>query len=370
MKILFVVAHLRKGGPVDVMYNICRQVLHSSDSTIKIVTLRPEGENSKIEEFRKLGIEVFPFNFSYWQCELLTGHITKRIQQLVEQENIDIVHAHTYHPVLACAQLKGVKKISTLHNRATEDFLNVYGSIMGRYMLARYFKALQTFDANIAVSQSAYELYQSYIPHVGWVNNGVDTTTFQVVNTADSLSLREKLGVSATAKIFVSTGRIEKEKGYIPLIEWFGRVSVHANALLLILGDGRQLQECKEVAAKNPKIIFTGRVDNVADYLQCADYYISNSQSEGMSMAVCEGIACGLYPILSNIPSHVDVAKGVDGFLFEQPDDIDLRKVLVSKHDRQSLHRYIESYFSIQSMGDGYLKVYHSLKRKNLHLTS
>lgn len=361
MRILFVVAHLRKGGPVDVMYNICRQVLCSSDCVIKIVTLRPEGENSKIEEFRKLGIEVFPFNFSYWQCELLSGHITKRIQQLVEQVHIDIVHAHTYHPVLACAQLKGVKKVSTLHNRATEDFLNVYGSIVGRYMLARYFKALQTFDANIAVSQSAYELYQSYIPHVGCVNNGVDTTTFKVVNTADRPLLREKLGLSVTAKIFVSTGRIEKEKGYIPLIEWFNKVSVHANVLLLILGDGRQLQACKELASKNPKIIFTGRVDNVADYLQCADYYISNSQSEGMSMAVCEGIACGLFPILSNIPSHRDVALGINGVLFEAPQTLALDKLMSLEFDRHQLHQYIDKAFSIHSMGSGYEKVYQSL---------
>lgn len=370
MKVLFILSHLRKGGPVEVVYNICKQLLQTTEYRIKIVTLRPEEENSKLEDLKKLGTEIVQFSYSYFQCEFHVARIAKRIQDMIDQEDIQIVHAHTYHPILVCAALKRVRKVSTLHNRANEDFLNVYGKIVGRYMLNRYLKALQKFDANIAVSQSATELYRSQIPHVSCVNNGVDTEKFRQLNEAGRVKLREKLGLSLTANILVSTGRIEKEKGYSELIDWFNKLSADNRWQLLILGDGRLLHDCKQRAVQNPQIIFTGRVDNVSEYLQCADFYISNSQSEGMSMAVCEGIACGLYPILSNIPSHVDVAKGVDGFLFEQPDDIDLRKVLVSKHDRQSLHRYIESYFSIQSMGDGYLKVYHSLKRKNLHLTS
>lgn len=51
MKVLFILSHLRKGGPVDVVYNICKQVLQTTGYRIKVVTLQPEEENSKLEDF-------------------------------------------------------------------------------------------------------------------------------------------------------------------------------------------------------------------------------------------------------------------------------------------------------------------------------
>ena len=209
-------------------------------------------------------------------------------------------------------RLKGVKLVTTLHNRADEDFVNVYGKIVGGYMIRRYYRALRQFDKNIAVSESTAELYERKLSNVSYVNNGVDVDKFSVISKEAQQQLRLKCHLPTQAIILVSSGRIEREKRYEELIQWFS-VFTHTNPnyILLILGDGSRLDACKAMA--NDKVVFTGRVSNVVDYLQCADYYISNSQSEGMSMAVCEGMSCGLFPILSDIPAHRNVAEGVGG---------------------------------------------------------
>lgn len=361
MKILIVIPHLRKGGPVDVVYNLCNRILKEKGFTIEILTLRCEKLNSKIKDFYKLEIPVKQLCYSYLQCELNISTLRSKIQQIVDSRKIDIVHCHGYHPVLACSKLLRVKKISTLHNRANEDFINVYGFIIGRYMLKRYLTALKRFHINVAVSKSVADMYKAYIPNVKFVNNGIDMSRFLPVDQEERAKFRNKLNIPQEVTIFISMGRIEKEKGYEQLIKWFDRKSEEHNIVLLILGEGSQLSHCKNIVKYNQQIIFTGRVSNVEQYLQCADFYISNSRSEGMSMAVCEGISCGLFPILSDIPSHRDVAGNIQGLFFKTLNDININQVLSINVDHKYLHFYITEAFSNYTMGKGYIEIYNSL---------
>ena len=361
MNILIVVAHLRKGGPVDVIYNLCCQLLQHHIYSVNILTIREETQNSKIKDFQELDIHIEQLKLSRLKCELGTRSVTKQIQDYIDKNHIDLVHCHGYYPVLVCANLKKVRKASTLHDRATEDFINVYGKVLGKWMLYRYFKALNKFDKNIAVSRSAAELYENYISNTTYVNNGIDVNKFNLLDKEQAEKLKYKLGLPLDRKIFISTGRIEKEKRYEELTAIFNNVTSKYPIALLVLGDGEKLEYCQKLANNNRHIIFTGRVSNVAEYLQCSDYYISYSKSEGMSMAVCEGISCGLYPILSDIPSHRDAANDIDGYFFQEPKDINFDIILNKNIDKPYLHDYICNHFSIETMGKGYIKCYGEL---------
>ena len=125
---------------------------------------------------------------------------------------------------------------------------------------------------------------------------------------------------------------------------------------MIVIGDGSKLSACKELARNASNILFTGRINNVVDYLLLSDFYISNSKSEGMSMAVCEGIACGLMPILSSIPSHHDVGDDINALFF---DDIATVKIPNSiEINKEELHNYILKNFSCISMCNAYEKEY------------
>lgn len=355
MKILYIVSHLRKGGPTDVLYNICSYIIQRTN--VLIVCLRKETHNSDIQRFKELGATIVSLNNSYFKCEFCYQKIGKNIQQMIEHGNVNIVHCHGYHPVLVGSKLKKVRVISTLHNRANEDFINVFGNIVGRYMLRKYYKALNQFYLNIAVSKSAEELYKQKVNKVIYINNGINTNIYRPVNVQRIAELRQIYNIPQDATILVSTGRIEPEKRVESLIQWFNSISTtNKNLFLIIVGDGSKLVKCKELAKDASNILFTGRINNVVDYLQLSDFYISNSKSEGMSMAVCEGIACGLMPILSSIPSHHDVGDEINALFF---DDIATVKIpSLTSINKEALHNYIFRNFSCISMCHAYEQEY------------
>lgn len=361
MNILFATSHLRKGGPVNIIYSLCREITQLTDHKVVVLTLRKEGSGSMLRGFKDLGIRVIPLNHSYSYCELQASAVGKEIQKVVDELNIDIVHCNGYHAAITCSKLIHVKLLATLHNRAKEDFLNVFGPIVGRYMLKRYYSALRKFDANVAVSASTAEAYSGILPHLSHVNNGIDTSLFQPLAPEEREELRKSLGISTSASVFVSSGRIEKEKRMEELVSWFAGLPSSLNVVLYVLGAGSRLQACRELAEGHDNIHFTGQLSNVRDYLQASDFYISYSKSEGMSLAVCEGVACGLTPVLSNIPSHHDMVDMVGGFLFDDFKNIDMSKILKNRKSTQLLYEETTRHFSVQSMTQGYLKVYNEL---------
>jgi glycosyltransferase involved in cell wall biosynthesis len=150
------------------------------------------------------------------------------------------------------------------------------------------------------------------------------------------------------------------------MVTFFNSYIDNKNIDLILLGDGSQLDECKKLVGGNKNIIFTGLVRNVKEYLQCADYYISYSVSEGMSMAVCEAVSCGLYPILSNIPSHHDVADVLQrdncALIYNQIENLgSLMENMSETADKSKLHKYVDDNFSLKTMGRGYMKIYNEL---------
>lgn len=346
---------------MEVVYNLCRRLVNDKSIHLMVLSLRKEPADSRVEGFRALGIKVINLNCSYFACEMNTMLVKKQVQRIVSQYQIDVIHSHGYHPALVCAGIVGVKKMTTLHDRATEDFINAYGHILGRYMLKRYFRALEGFDLNVAVSESGAELYRQYMSNVGFVNNGIDTDKFGLLADSDRIAKRRSLRLPKDVRLFVTSGRVEREKRCEELVKFFVEKVQSKQVGLLVLGDGSRLDSCRKIARNCPNVIFTGRVSNVSDYLQCADCYVSYSKSEGMSMAVCEAISCGLFPVLSDIPSHQDVAKPIGGLLFKKIDEVDVNAVLSCKIDKNELHEFIDAHFSMTSMTHGYINIYKRL---------
>ena len=75
MKILYIVSHLRKGGPTDVLYNICNDIIKKA--SITIVCLRKETPNSDADRFKELGATIISLNNSYLRCEFCYRNISQ-----------------------------------------------------------------------------------------------------------------------------------------------------------------------------------------------------------------------------------------------------------------------------------------------------
>jgi len=112
----------------------------------------------------------------------------------------------------------------------------------------------------------------------------------------------------------------------------------------IIIGGGSQLDDLLEQKARLglSGVEFTGQLDHddLIGLLLAGDLYVSCSESDSTSVSLLEAMACGLFPIVSDIPGNREwIDDGENGFLFPVGDsktlaekithaasDIDLRK--------------------------------------------
>ncbi|WP_284652434.1 glycosyltransferase [Flavobacterium terrisoli] len=90
---------------------------------------------------------------------------------------------------------------------------------------------------------------------------------------------------------------------------------------LTIIGDGIELKKLQSLAAAlniSTEVDFVGRIDNndIPAYLQKSNFYISMPSTEGVSASLFEAMACGCFPIVSDLPGNRHwIEQKVNGIL-------------------------------------------------------
>ncbi|HHB1599825.1 TPA: glycosyltransferase, partial [Acinetobacter baumannii] len=122
------------------------------------------------------------------------------------------------------------------------------------------------------------------------------------LSASKRMELRKGLNFDVYKRIYIYAGRLIRRKRVPELIDLF-LIKAQHDDLLIILGDGEELDKCKERAAQgNIKLI--GNVDNPEFYYQISDFVISNSSAEGYPMSIIEAVSCGCFAFLSDIEPH------------------------------------------------------------------
>jgi glycosyltransferase involved in cell wall biosynthesis len=158
-----------------------------------------------------------------------------------------------------------------------------------------------------------------HIPH------GVDTGRFRPARPDERLELRRRLGLPSTAPIVTFTGRLLRGKGLETLVEAFQELRAHL--VIVGSGDGQALSvedAIRERVARTDlagRVIMTGRVDNVEDYLRASDIFAFPSVFEGLGLSLIEAQACGLPCVASRTGGIVDVIEDGKTGLLVRPGD-------------------------------------------------
>jgi L-malate glycosyltransferase len=200
---------------------------------------------------------------------------------------------------------------------------------------------LKNADAFVAMSRAiASEMRAAgvtddkilHIPH------GVDLERFHPADAAEKAALRQKLGLPETARIMTYTGRLLEGKGLEMLLDVFtgiARSYPESRVMLVGSGDGQTLSvedDLRSHAMIGPlvgRVIFPGRVDNVADYLRASDMFVFPSVFEALGISLVEAAACGLPCVGSRTGGIVDVIEHEKtGLLFEPGDPAELAAAL------------------------------------------
>src|SRR5699024_1953179 len=118
-------------------------------------------------------------------------------------------------------------------------------------------------------------------------------------------------------------------------------------------------------------ISYLGKVNNVIDYLNAAEYYILPSRYEGISNSLLEALANGKVVIASNVGGNPDIIVNEEnGFLFKSEDFDSLKQVLdkvfsLSNVEKNRIKlnalKTIEKEYDLEIISEKYLSLYKQL---------
>ncbi|MCU0241262.1 MAG: glycosyltransferase family 4 protein [Vicinamibacteria bacterium] len=194
-------------------------------------------------------------------------------------------------------------------------------------------RALRRADAFVAISRPIeQEFLAAGLPRerVHYIPHAVDTDRFRPAEPGEAARLRVRLGLPSGALLVVFTGRLLKGKGLEYLIEaWAELAPALPRIHLAILGSGagQMLSVEDEIKARAQalglagRITFTGRVENVDEYLRAGDVFVFPSVFEGLPHSIVEAAAAGLPSVASRAGGIPDVIVDQENGLLVPPAD-------------------------------------------------
>ncbi len=218
------------------------------------------------------------------QCEFSTFFLARRIA-----EELDIPLVHTYHTVY-------------------EDYTHYFSPNVrfGKKAAAVFTRwAASHTDCLIAPTGKVRQLLQGYGVQkpVFVVPSGIDLRRFHgEPDPLRSAVLRASLDIPQDRTILVFVGRLAEEKGVEELLR-FRAAMGSGDVTLLLVGDGPDRKRLEGVAAGlglgAPDVVFAGMVpaEQVAEWYQLGDLFVSASTSETQGLTYAEALAAGV-PVL------------------------------------------------------------------------
>jgi glycosyltransferase involved in cell wall biosynthesis len=184
---------------------------------------------------------------------------------------------------------------------------------------------------------------------------GVDINTFNP--NVNGQGVRKQLELGKNDIVVISTRPFYEDPPYnveylvraIPLV-----LKRHKNIKFIIKGAGPLEDYLKRLTREldvSRYVRFAGLVPHheVAQYLAAADIYVSTCFIDTTSVSLLEAMACGLPPIVTDIPGNREwIENGVNGFLFPPKNLKELAEKIIELAENEPLRkRFGEKCFQI-----------------------
>lgn len=361
---MYVVSNLEKCGPINVLFNIINEVCCAHEC--RIITLSPEGSKTMEMEFEEIGILVSRLNMSR---KAKKEKYLKELEEAIKGFKPDIIHTHGFRSdryISLIKQNNTFVHMTTLHNFTFSDYPRLYGFVPGMMLACYHLFIINHIKHKIACSYSIASKYKlSMTKGISVIQNGVNIEIYKPVNKVKKNQLREKLGLPLDKKIAISTGSIIKRKRPFKLLQVFSEIKELDDVLFLVLGDGNLFSKIEKFNGEKIKLL--GSVQNVTEYLQASDIFISNSKAEGLPMAMLEAAATGLIVVGSDILPHrevKDVYREKTILYKGQNSGMIANCIIEAVHrcDNHSENSECEFNLSSRKMASGYIDYYTNVK--------
>jgi glycosyltransferase involved in cell wall biosynthesis len=236
----------------------------------------------------------------------------------------DVVHFHAEGPAFMCwlPKLAGQKIVVTVHG--LDHQRAKWGKLASTYIMMGEKNAVRFADEIIVLSRGVQQYFEDvYGRKTVFIPNGVNRPK---IRNADLIS--KVFGLEKDSYILY-LGRIVPEKGLRYLVEAYRELKTDKK--LVIAGGSSDtdvfLQEIKQLAAQDDRIMFTGFVQGrmLEELYSNAYIYTLPSDLEGMPLSLLEALSYGNCCVTSDIAECTEVLDKY-GVTFEKSNVIDLRE--------------------------------------------
>lgn len=357
IKILYVINYIENGGPSRVVMNLIRKI-DKKRFDITLLTLKDKNNDTLIKELESEGICVKQLNYTS------NSSIIKNVRTIIDNINSispEIIHSHGLIPdLLVSTNRIKCYKITTIHNNMYEDYINSFGKIKGQLFIYIHQFCLKKIDRIVCCSKTSYNSIKKLNLNSCYIRNGID-----IIKSTSYNDIRDKLGIPPNAVVYIYCGNLTYGKRILELINLL-KDNMTPNEYFLILGRGPLYDEVVKYSSNNNNIKVLGFKNNIIDYFNSSDVYVSNSVSEGFSISVIEALGSGLYLLLSDISSHkecFEIDKNIYiGEFFNSKNFTNKKKELNSKmkNNKEIIRNFQMKNLSCKSFVEQYENEYKS----------
>ena len=239
----------------------------------------------------------------------------KALENLLEKEDIDIIHGHYLFPAGAVAvevgNEHGIKTYVTAHG---SDMFELYKT--QPLMRSTLKKVLKRADVVLAVSNALrHEIIATGVEGIAsktrlsW--NSVDINKF---SAKENTTFKEENRLQ-DKPIVLFVGNLIKRKNVESLLE--AKKIANSDYYLVIVGDGPLFKKLNnKVEEENIRdVIFTGARDDVENIIPSCDVLVLPSFSDSFGLVLIEALACGKPVIGSNVGGITEIINKNVGLL-------------------------------------------------------
>ena len=293
--------------------------------------------------YHEVSVSDYPL-FEYAPYELL---LSSKLVDVAINQKLDILHVHYAIPHASAAF--SAQQILKTRNIDLPFITTLHGTDITLLGKDKSFQpviefAINKSDAVTAVSESLKEdTYQFFDikKNIEVIPNFIDPSLYRF---AEDIELRAQFAEKDEV-IITHISNFRKVKRVDDVIRIFEGVQQHLSAKLLMVGDGPELHQVKNLARKlgiSDKVFFLGKSKRIEQITSISDVFLLPSETESFGLVALEAMASGVAVVSSNVGGLPEVNKdGVTGFL-NDVGDIEgmIASVLTILKDKDTLARF------------------------------